>query len=802
MTRRRVVGRAAAVVVLLAVASVLIPGSPVYLPNFFSFPGQYEGHSTRYWIASLKSPNSQVRGHAIFALGAMGADGGDAVPALARVLREDADREARHQAALALSKMAPASRAAVPALAEALADQEPAVRMNAAIALFRLRDEARPAIPALIQALKDPENQTNLATFTYTIQEMAARALGRASGGSAEAVPALSDVLETGGSEEMRLAALHGLEEVGPEARPTVPRLRHLLTDNSAEVRQAAADALRAIEGEAAASEDLARAEEHPKEIELPEADRQYIWEIEHHGNLLVKHGFPPLARALKSGDASALSRLLADDFAGSGLGEPHRVRAITDYAEVERLQDAGRPPVPLDRAAFIAQLLELRKAFAVTPPEVKVALMTLSPKQRGQLDGPWEGTAQVRLFGESAPGAPAEVVLGLRYEVPRPTEDVLSRPGWLHAADVLQVLTARAPHYLFAEVGRLRGLDPSRLHDNWEARDLQTTPGGIYVCDFNRDGILDVLVTDVTGNTLYRGRADGTFEDVTDRYGLPRQPSDSTVAAWVDIDGDGWEDLILADHVYRNVEGNHFADYTAHCNLRLPLRVTGILVADYDRDGKLDLYVTRAGRSAGLSWMTGKSGESLGNHLFHNKGNWQFEDVTESSGTLGGHRSSFSAAWLDADNDGWPDLYVINEFGDGVLLTNNRNGAFTEHRLADHPADFGSMGVAVGDVDNDGNIDIYSADMYSKAGSRVIGNLPPDAYPPPVMAKIRRFVGGSQLHLNRGGLKFEQAGKRVQVAAVGWAYGPCLADLDNDGWLDIYATAGFVSRSRDDPDG
>jgi hypothetical protein len=66
----------------------------------------------------------------------------------------------------------------------------------------------------------------------------------------------------------------------------------------------------------------------------------------------------------------------------------------------------------------------------------------------------------------------------------------------------------------------------------------------------------------------------------------------------------------------------------------------------------------------------------------------------------------------------------------------------------------------------------------------------------------MRRFVAGSQLHLNKGGLKFEQAGTKMQVAAVGWAYGPCLVDLDNDGWLDIYATAGFASRDRNEPDG
>jgi hypothetical protein len=111
-------------------------------------------------------------------------------------------------------------------------------------------------------------------------------------------------------------------------------------------------------------------------------------------------------------------------------------------------------------------------------------------------------------------------------------------------------------------------------------------------------------------------------------------------------------------------------------------------------------------------------------------------------------------------------------------------------------------MGLAVGDVNNDGRIDIYCANMFSKAGTRVIGNVAPGTFSPEEMAKIRRFVAGSQLHLNQGNLKFEQAGIKRQVAGIGWAYGAALADLNNDGWLDIYATAGFVSRDRNQPDG
>jgi hypothetical protein len=537
--------------------------------------------------------------------------------------------------------------------------------------------------------------------------------------------------------------------------------------------------------------------EETPPVLDVEE--RGYLWEIEHRGNLLGQHGFRALAAALSRADREALRGVLADDFAGQVLTEPREVRMHTECADVVRQEDSGRPPQALDRDGFVARLLEYRRPFG-SPPKVQLSLMALAPVTRGDLDGPWQGTCLLRMWGEAEPGHPREVALYLSYRVPRPSKVVLTTPGWLHGCAVTQAQVAQASRWLMRDVATERGLDVASLYDNWKpgTRPLNPT-GGVYVCDFNRDGILDMLITDFTGSYLYKGLPGGKFRDVTEEMGLSRvlrQPG----AGWADLDGDGYPDLILGGVVYRNEEGKRFVPVST--TPELPGGIMGIAVADFDGDGRVDLYLINGSGPGRKSWISGKAGIVQANRLWRNKGNWEFEDVTETSGTDGAGRSVFTSIWLDANNDGRPDLYVINEFGNGVLYVNQGNGKFRAQELTEGPCDFGSMGVTAGDIDNDGNIDIYSANMYSKAGARVVGNLRADAYPEDIMARIRRFPVGSQLHRNKGGLQFEQLGTKYQVAAVGWAYGPALADLDNDGFLDLYATCGYMSRTRSEPDG
>ncbi len=172
------------------------------------------------------------------------------MPALAAILTDDPDRDARSQAALALTKMHPASCEAVEALTAALEDDEPFVRMNASIALVKLGTEARPAIKALIKGVQDRRNYRRVGTFIPTICGVMAVALGRASAGTDDGVRTLMDVLKSKPIPDMRRAAAQGLGEIGKNARPATPLLRPLLEDSDDDVRHAAENALRKIEGE------------------------------------------------------------------------------------------------------------------------------------------------------------------------------------------------------------------------------------------------------------------------------------------------------------------------------------------------------------------------------------------------------------------------------------------------------------------------------------------------------------------------------------------------------------------------
>ena len=556
------------------------------------------------------------------------------------------------------------------------------------------------------------------------------------------------------------------------------------------------------------------------EELKLSEVERKYLWDTEHHSSLLRKYGFKPFKAALLTKDkyhlGNALATILTKDFSAWIPIKNEGVKHNWGAASASRLEFDESDLKRVNRDYFVDWLSTEFSKFN-KEPKIKLYQMTFAPLKRDEMNRNWGGRVKLRAWGKGTTGGLEELTLYMDWELNAPSESSLKAGHWLRECRISRRKHASSSAQLMREVASKTGLSVHKLHDNWKhgPDKTDTNTGGIFACDYNRDGITDLLITDklpgpkpdTLRNYLFKGTDEGRMVDVTDEMGLGG--IHIALACFADIDGDGWVDLISGQgRIYRNHDGQQFKETSTNLALAGDLIKhgggSGITVADYDRDGKVDLYIFRndVNRLEG-TWVDGKIGPGAANQLLRNLGNWQFEDVTLATGTDGGRRSTFTSIWLDANNDSWPDLYVINEYGNGVLLVNQERGQkFKEMELTDRAADFGSMGLTAGDFNNDGNIDIYVASMYSKSGSRVIGNLRPDTYDADTMRKLQRMVAGSQLYRNLGGLKFEPTGKQFDVVAVGWAYGPTLADLDNDGFLDIHATTGFISRTRDKPDG
>lgn len=542
--------------------------------------------------------------------------------------------------------------------------------------------------------------------------------------------------------------------------------------------------------------------------LELPEAETAWLWELEHRSNVLVTYGFSTLQAALKSNDVDQLLTIFADDFSGQFLSDPRIVTFEGSEISAIRSESTGIFN-SMTASEFATELLGLR-ANIDSMSGISLGVKRIGPLNRDTPSGRWTVACEMWMRGSQGDHR-VEVTTLLQMEIKRPEKGSLQNGGWIHGITIEETAVSDSSQIMFEDVTKSSGADTSKLHDNWTTPRKSNNPGGVYACDFNRDGMTDFLVTDVNpqANGLYQAIGDGKFKDVTSTLGLRRLKQVSLArgnAAFVDLNNDGWVDLVHTEGaVWENQGGKKFVDRSAATNLfRLAdhqnVELKSISIADFDRDGLLDLYVLRRNEMP-TSWLQDK-GTGPGSVLCRNLGGWQFEDVTTSSGTDGHNSLIFTTVWLDADNDNWPDLAVINEFGDSFLYVNQQDGSFAQQDLNPDQSDFGSMGVDVGDVDNDGLIDLYVAGMYSKAGSRVIGNLKKGAYSDDVMSRLRSLIDGSELYRNRGGLDFEASGQKDRVHNIGWSWGPTLADFNNDGALDIYAPSGYMSRDRNKPDG
>ena len=337
----------------------------------------------------------------------------------------------------------------------------------------------------------------------------------------------------------------------------------------------------------------------------------------------------------------------------------------------------------------------------------------------------------------------------------------------------------------------------------------------GVSVGDIDNDGHDDLYVCQPHGlpNRLYRNRGDDTFEDVTERSGVGVLEN-TACALFADIDNDGRQDLIVVRTngplLFLN-EGNgkfrqkpdafHFASEPAGT-------FTGAAIADYDRDGWLDVYFCLYIYYQGADqykyptpYYDAENGPP--NFMMRNNGDGTFRDVTASSRlNQNNTRYSFCCAWNDFNGDGWPDLYVVNDFGRKNLYHNNGDGTFTDVAASAGVEDTGAgMGVCWFDYDNDGANDLYVADMWTAPGKRVaMQSIFQKDAPETVRSMYRKHAMGNSLFRNIGNSKFQADGNSAGVEMGRWAWSSDAWDFDHDGCSDLYIVNGMVSGpSRED---
>ena len=373
----------------------------------------------------------------------------------------------------------------------------------------------------------------------------------------------------------------------------------------------------------------------------------------------------------------------------------------------------------------------------------------------------------------------------------------------------------AASPEPWFVDASRETGLET--FHDicGSLAKDylVETTGSGVALFDFNNDGLLDVLLVNGssfeildnphvprTSSRLFHNNGDGTFTDVTEESGLINHGWGTGVTIG-DYDNDGYRDVFITNFgtnaLFHNNGDGTFTNVTREAGLESSNWNMGCAWGDYDLDGRLDLYVARYVdfdraritrpeadtycRYQGIPVACGPQGlPGLPDYFYHNEGNGKFREVSADVGIRDtGRAYGMGVSWVDFDNDGWPDIYVANDSMPNFLWRNKRNGQFEEVGFetgcalsADGRAQ-SSMGVAVGDYDNDGWMDLF------------VTNFAEDY---------------STLYHNNHG-QFEDVTYQAGLGTVSYnqlKWGAGFVDFDNDGWKELFVANGHIYPQAD----
>ncbi len=337
---------------------------------------------------------------------------------------------------------------------------------------------------------------------------------------------------------------------------------------------------------------------------------------------------------------------------------------------------------------------------------------------------------------------------------------------------------------------------------------------GGVAAGDINNDGLVDLYFTgNQVDNKLYLNKGNFQFEDISVKAGITSPNSWSTGVTMADVNNDGWLDIYVCrayydgdvslreNQLYINNGDLTFTNRATEYGLNDSHYSIQASFLDYDRDGLLDLFVgnhpRQRNKDKSFHANNFNNPEMIhSDQLYRNNGNGTFSNVTEKAGILN-YGWTLGISITDYNKDGWPDIYVaVDHTEPDYFYQNNGDGTFTnvvESKLKHITAS--SMGMDAADINNDGNVDMYVVDMLQTDNFRQktqMGSMEPERFWELTKSGYHYQYMRNQLQLNTGNNSFVDIGQMAGVHQTDWSWAALLADLNNNGWKDLYISNGY----------